>query len=204
VRRDQRLGVAQVARRAQVLIPHDARVVDQDVEVRVLDGDPLRERRYRIRGGDVELDCVHAASSRDGLFKGPEATSRHDDRVAEIVETSGELAADARASAGDEDGVACRLHGWLLRSNVSVGSAHGLVTQTSGGRREHDGCDEWRRTARDGVRAPGSAHAPERTGHTHRWEEDTSKCHTYRLESVGTMAGIRRYRARRSDDRSAP
>src|SRR5690606_42107813 len=81
------------------------------------------------------LSSFCAAGGRSAPLSFPSRRSS-DLRVAEIMEAPGEFAADAGAPAGDEDRVACCLHGRLLRSNVSVWTVGRLGAEARGGGRE--------------------------------------------------------------------
>jgi hypothetical protein len=97
----------------------DARVVDQHVELRKLRDDAGGERDATGLVGDVGLDRVQAVARGDLELA---ATSAADDHVgARAAQARREREADARGTAGDEDGAVGDVdggggvHGWLLR-----------------------------------------------------------------------------------------
>src|SRR3546814_8903130 len=107
---DGRLGVREVALRALILGAHVTGIVDKDVEVRMLRENVFREGRDGIGIGDVERHRRHVRPPDDRGFQLGGVAAGDDDLVARVVPALREREADARAAAGDEDGVAAGLH----------------------------------------------------------------------------------------------
>src|SRR3546814_21159855 len=70
----------------------------------------FREGRDGIGIGDVERHCRHVRPPGDRGFQLGGVAASDDDMVARVVPALREREADARAAAGDEDGVAAGLH----------------------------------------------------------------------------------------------
>ena len=111
IRGDDGLGVGGVGFVEEVFGEHDARVVNDDVEGREVGDEFLAEVADGSRVFDVEIRRGQARIGFGGLIEDLLTTAGDDDFVAELVEGLGESAADARAAAGDEDGVAGDVHG---------------------------------------------------------------------------------------------
>src|SRR5690606_13676122 len=97
----------------QVLCPHDAGVVDQDVEQGMLAGEPGRECGDGCRILDIEGHGVHPLASGDGLLQRLHAPPGHYHRVTQGVEAQRKLPADAGPSARDQHRIVGHLHGTL-------------------------------------------------------------------------------------------
>ena len=86
---------------------HDAGIVDEHVHIGVL-GDQLVGGAVDAgRIADVQFDRRQTWIGLDHGIEMAAATARDDQLVAALVQCLGERAADAGASASDEDGVAC-------------------------------------------------------------------------------------------------
>ena len=101
--------------RKDILRAHDARVVDDGVERRVVSREPGRDALDVGRVLDVECDGGHAGVGGGRLVQQSLAAPGDDDLIAEGVERLSERAADARAAAGDENvlPVVC-MGSWML------------------------------------------------------------------------------------------
>ena len=106
---DDGFGVGEV-RGFEVFGAHDARVLDDDVQGRVVLLHLCRE--VADAGGvfDIERGGLHAGVRRRRLVEDALAAAGDDDLIAEGVKGFGESATDARAAAGDQDGVAGDIH----------------------------------------------------------------------------------------------
>jgi hypothetical protein len=89
---------------------HDARVIDQDVQLRIARDQFFGNRRDARWIGNVEFDRFHAGIRPEGFGEVPLAAARDDDFVPELVESLGQATPDARAAAGDEDRVSGEFH----------------------------------------------------------------------------------------------
>src|SRR5713226_4422006 len=89
---------------------HDAGVVDQHVELRVLRDEPAGDGGNAGRVFDVQLDPSHAWVCLGDLGEVPLSPAGYDYLIAALVEGLGQAAADARSAAGDEDRVAREFH----------------------------------------------------------------------------------------------
>src|SRR3546814_19872161 len=91
---------------------------DEDIEVRMLRDDVFCDGRDGIGIGDVERHRRHVWPSRDRGFELGRFAAGDDDGVARLVPAIREREADARAAAGEEDGVAAGFTGgspWGVR-----------------------------------------------------------------------------------------
>ena len=115
VDRHRCLGSNQVERVGQrVLRCHNARVVDQNVQGRVILADACAKRCDRPWVSHVQRDEHHSRIGRSHLPKRPGASPGDDDAVAARVKCLGQPAAYPRTAPGDEDCVARHLHAALL------------------------------------------------------------------------------------------
>jgi DNA-binding HxlR family transcriptional regulator len=142
---DDGLGVGGVRGLEDVFGAHDAGVVDDDVKRGVVGGELLGEGADAGGVFDVEDGGGHAGVGCDGLVEDLLAAAGDDDLVAEFMEGLCDAAADARAAAGDEDGVSGGFHGGdftrlgelvggisqkMLTKTVRQMERDGLVTRT--------------------------------------------------------------------------
>ncbi|MDT4867590.1 hypothetical protein FQZ97_1025120 [compost metagenome] len=89
---------------------HDAGIVDQHVELRVIGSEVLRCCLDAGRVVDVEFKCGHAGVGVERLLQPRLATSGDDHLIAEFVEGFCQTPANAGAAASDEDRVASHAH----------------------------------------------------------------------------------------------
>ncbi len=111
---DDRLAVARWAgswRFSGCMMPA---IVISDVDV-VAGGDVVERGGDRGRVGDVEEDAFELVLGGE-LVEEVLAAAADDDGVAEVAEAAGELEADTRRTAGEEDRVACGFHGSSLEA----------------------------------------------------------------------------------------
>jgi hypothetical protein len=102
--------IAELAIAGQVLPAHDTGVVDKHIERRMLGNHLPGEGDNGVRIFDIEGDCVHSVSTRDGLVKRLLAAPRDNHRIAECMESRRQFSANAGPSAGDENRVARQVH----------------------------------------------------------------------------------------------
>jgi hypothetical protein len=95
---------------AQDFRPHNAGIVNDDVEGREIALDLLRKAADRVAVLDIERRALHSRIGRNRLVERRLAAARDDDLVALGVKSLGECAADAGAAAGNQDRIATCLH----------------------------------------------------------------------------------------------
>ena len=89
---------------------HDAGIVEEDVEARIVPGKLGRRAIDAGRIGDVEFDRRHARIGGEDFVEMATPTARDDHLIVLLVERLGQSAADPGTAAGDEDGVAGEFH----------------------------------------------------------------------------------------------
>ena len=103
-----------------VLRHHDAGIEQHRIEGREIRQQLLREGRDRRRVGHVQRHRRHAGMVRDHGIEGVAPPPGDDDLIAGLVKFMRQRRADARTAAGDEDGIACGLHGSLLSIGLTL------------------------------------------------------------------------------------
>jgi hypothetical protein len=99
---------------------HDARVVDQHVEGRMV-LDQLGRDPFDTSGvGNIQLDCRHAGVRRHHLVDMAAPASADDDLVAPLMQRFGQSTANARAAASDKDRVSAEFHDGVLKKIARV------------------------------------------------------------------------------------
>jgi hypothetical protein len=97
------------------LEPHDARAMDQHVDVGMLCGEVFDEPGDRPWRRDVERDRGHAIAPAYRFVQRIQAAPGDDHRIAERLKAPRQLATDAGAAAGDQDRIVRDLHRSLLQ-----------------------------------------------------------------------------------------
>src|SRR5207244_7934815 len=89
---------------------HDAGVVDQHVELRVVRDESGGDGGDAGRVLNVKLDPPHAGIGAGDLSEVPFSSTGDDHLIAAFVECFGQAAADAGSATGDQDRVAREFH----------------------------------------------------------------------------------------------
>ena len=115
---DDGFGVGEIGLLGEELFStHDSGVVDEDVEGGELGSCVGGEGADGGGVFDVEGEGLHAGVCGNGSVEDMLASAGDDDLVAEGEEGFCESAADSGAAAGDEDGVAGKVHGVVLQAS---------------------------------------------------------------------------------------
>src|SRR5205823_6462327 len=94
----------------QVFHLHDAGVIDQDVEGRILPGNLACESLQLSRVLHIQCRRPHTRVGCGYEIEHSLATAGNDHLISELVKGFGQCAPDARTAASDENSVACHLH----------------------------------------------------------------------------------------------
>src|SRR6202521_4469685 len=97
-------------------LTHDARVVDQNVELRKVFGDLFVESGDRLRIGSVALKGMNFWKGRFRTVHLSLIAARDKNRVAKRRELFGEFVTDAAGTAGDQNRIARELHNFTSLS----------------------------------------------------------------------------------------
>src|SRR5258708_31399726 len=105
----------------QIFSTHDASTVENDVKFGEALGDVGGKGLDRCGVFDIEDGSFKARIGCGGLVEGLLAASSNDYLIAEFVKSFSECAADAGASACNEDGIAIGFHGTRSPCNLILG-----------------------------------------------------------------------------------
>jgi hypothetical protein len=96
--------------RQEIFHPHNPRVIDQDIQARIVRRQPICDRPDACRILHIEFNRSHPRAGGGGRIERLFTPARHDDFVSERVERLRQTEADAAPAARDEDCVARRFH----------------------------------------------------------------------------------------------